>query len=359
MIINFQRKTCFTVLAAALLAISGCSKKKSATTTSAPNTNHAQHAAFASINGAHGAAPKKPQSAAAAKRARHLKLAFVSNNVAEYWNYAHAGIRKFEKKTGIQVAFKEPRTGAVAEQNSILEDLASAGYNGVAVSVIAPHDQVVELNRIAQHMKLICVDSDSPQSHRLMYIGTNNYNAGKLMGKQIDKLLPKGGQMAVFVGSFAADNARQRLKGILYEIKGKHIRIVAKKEDQTDAAKARSNVEDVLVAFPHVNLLCGLYSYNGPAIAGALKGAHKQGKIKAVVFDQDPQTLLGIKQGVINCTIVQNPVQEGYLSCVWLERLCMNRNVQLPKTKHVDTGVEVVDAKNVASYQKKLAKMTK
>ncbi len=339
MFYNFRRNATLTIIAAALLAISGCSKKSSSSATAAPGNSGAK--------------------TSTSKKARRLKLAFVSNNVAQYWNYAHAGIRKFEKKTGVQVSLKEPRTGTVAEQDSILEDLASAGYNGVAVSVISPHDQVAELNRIAQHMKLICVDSDSPQSHRIMYIGTNNYNAGKLMGKQIVKLLPHGGQMAVFVGTFAADNARQRLNGILHEIKGKHIRIVAKKEDQTDAGKAENNAEDVLVTFPHINLLCGLYSYNGPAIAMALKSAHDKGKVKAVVFDQEPQTLRAIQEGYINCTIVQNPVMEGYLSCVWLKRLCLNNHVALPKSKHVDTGVEAVDAKNLASYRKKLAKMLK
>ena len=51
--------------------------------------------------------------------------------------------------------------------------------------------------------------------------------------------------MAVFVGTFSADNAAQRLKGIEDAIAGHNIEIVAKKEDNKDRAKARSNVEDV------------------------------------------------------------------------------------------------------------------
>ena len=42
------------------------------------------------------------------------------------------------------------------------------------------------------------------RSNRLLYIGTNNYQAGKTLGKEMVKLLPHGGKIAVFVGTFSA-----------------------------------------------------------------------------------------------------------------------------------------------------------
>jgi hypothetical protein len=61
-----------------------------------------------------------------------------------------------------------------------------------------------------------------------LYIGTNNYEAGKALGKEIVEMLPDGGKMAVFVGTLSADNAAQRLKGIEDAIEGKNITIVDK-----------------------------------------------------------------------------------------------------------------------------------
>src|SRR6185437_7703496 len=101
--------------------------------------------------------------------------------------------------------------------------------------------------------------------------------AGKALGEQIIKLLPSGGKMAVFVGTLSADNAKQRLDGIKAVIAGHNIDIVAQKEDQTDRNKARTNVEDVINGYSDINLLCGLWSYNGPAIASAIDASGKKG----------------------------------------------------------------------------------
>ena len=45
--------------------------------------------------------------------------------------------------------------------------------------------------------------------------------------------------------------------------------------------------------------MVGLWSYNGPAIMSAVKDANKVGQIKIVCFDEDLETLGGIKDGSI------------------------------------------------------------
>jgi ribose transport system substrate-binding protein len=287
-----------------------------------------------------------------------LKLAFVTNNTSEFWKIAAAGVHKYEKEANIQVDIKMPPNGKTEEQNSTIENLVSQGYNGIAVSVIAPADQVQNINRAARKTNVITFDSDSPTSNRILYIGTNNFEAGRTLGKEIVKLLPSGGKMAVFVGTFAADNAAQRLRGIEEEIKGHNIEIVARKEDATDRAKARSNVEDVLNAYSDLNLVCGLWSYNGPAIAAALEASGKKGKVIAAVFDEEQGTLDGIKNGTIACTCVQKPFMFGYLSSKWLHDLAtQGEAVKVPDGRIIDTGVDIIDTKNVADFEKKLAEM--
>src|SRR6202022_3233952 len=97
-----------------------------------------------------------------------LKLAFVTNNASEIWKIAAAGVHKYEQEAKVQVDIKMPSTGTTEEQNQILENLASQGYDGVAVSVIAPNDQIPVLDKIAEKTKLITFDSDAPKSNRLL-----------------------------------------------------------------------------------------------------------------------------------------------------------------------------------------------
>jgi len=291
-----------------------------------------------------------------------VKLAFVTNNASEFWKIAAAGVKKYEQETKVQVDIKMPSNGTTEEQNQILENLSSQGYDAIAVSAIAPSDQVPVLNRVAQKSQLITFDSDAPRSNRLLYIGTNNYEAGKALGGQIVKLLPEGGKIAVFVGTLSADNAAQRLKGIEDAIAGKKIEIVDKREDNTDRAKARSNVEDIVNAHRDLSLVAGLWSYNGPAIAAALEALGKKGKVQAAVFDEEEGTLNAIANGTIAVTVVQKPFQFGYLSSKWAHELATKgeaAKAAIPADKVIDTGVEVIDKNNVADFKARLAELKK
>jgi ribose transport system substrate-binding protein len=294
--------------------------------------------------------------------AKSVKLAFVTNNASEFWKIAAAGIHKYEKESKVQVDLKMPPNGTTEEQNQLLENLSSQGYDAIAVSAIAPADQVPVLDRIAAKSHLITFDSDAPSSKRLLYIGTNNYEAGKALGAEIVKLLPKGGKMAVFVGTLSADNAAQRLKGIVDATAGKNIEIVDKREDNTDRAKARSNVEDIINAHSDLNLVAGLWSYNGPAIASAIEALGKKGKVLAAVFDEEEGTLNAIKSGVIAVTVVQKPFQFGYQSSKWMHELATQGDAAkkaIPPSHIIDTGVEVINQSNVDEFQKNLAEMKK
>jgi ribose transport system substrate-binding protein len=291
-----------------------------------------------------------------------VKLAFVSNTVSDLWKIAAAGIHKYEKEGHVQVDMKMPPNGRPEEQNQILENLVSQGYDAVTVSVDAPNDQVPVLNKVADKAKLITTDSDAPKSNRVLYIGTNNYVAGKVLGAEINKLLPNGGKMAVFVGTFSADNASQRLQGIVDTIAGHKIEIVDKREDNTDRAKARSNVEDIINAHPDLSLVVGLWSYNGSAIAAAIDALGKRGKVLAAVFDEEDGTLNGIANGTIQATVVQKPFEFGYLSSKWMHELVTQgeaARAKLPANKIIDTGVDVIDKANVAEFRAKLEAMKK
>jgi ribose transport system substrate-binding protein len=291
-----------------------------------------------------------------------VKLAFVTNNSSAFWTLASAGVHKYEQEGKVQVDIKLPPNGTLDEQNQILQNLTSQGYDAIAVSSVAPADQIALFNDVAAHTNLITFDSDAAKSKRLLYIGTNNYAAGKVLGGEIVKLLPSGGKIAVFVGTFSADNATQREKGIEDAIAGHNIEVVDKREDNTDRAKARSNVEDIVNARHDLNLVVGLWNYNGSAIAAALEGLGKKGKVLAAVFDEDDGTLDGIANGTIQVTVVQKPFQFGYLASKWMHDLATKGDAAkatLPPDGVIDTGVEVINKDNVQDFKARLAAMRK
>jgi len=291
-----------------------------------------------------------------------VKLAFVTNNTSSFWQLASAGVHKYEQEGKVQVDIKLPPNGTLDEQNQILQNLVSQGYDAIAVSAIAPKDQTAQLNDIAGRTNLLTFDSDAAKSNRLLYIGTNNYAAGTALGGEIVKLLPNGGKIAVFVGTFAADNAAQREKGIEDAIAGHSIVVVDKREDETDRARARSNVEDIVNARHDLSMVVGLWNYNGSAIAAALEGLGKKGSVLAAVFDEDEGTLDGIAHGTIQVTVVQKPFMFGYLASKWMHDLATKGDASkaaLPPGKIIDTGVEIINQGNLKEFRDRLAEMRK
>lgn len=340
------------VAVAMSLAMGGCKKESNTAGTTGGGGNGGGQPTASAKRQVH----KAPENAT-------IKLAFVTNNSSDFWNIAQKGLDKFTKEAkdnnwNVTVEMKRP-DGTTQDQNRILDDLVTNGYNGVAVSPISPKDQTRKLNDIAGATNLICSDSDAANSNRLAYIGTNNYEAGKALGARIVQLMPQGGKIGVFVGTFSADNAAQRFKGIEDAIAGHNITVAAKKEDNKQASQARANVDDVLNAQPDVALLVGLWSYNGPQIAKAIENANKKGKVLAAVFDEESGTLDGIESGTIACTVVQKPFEFGYQSSKMLYQIAKDGESALPKEPIVDTGVTVIDSANEKEFRAKLAELMK
>jgi ribose transport system substrate-binding protein len=243
---------------------------------------------------------------------KKLKLAFVTNNAANFWKIAEAGCHQAEKELGnVQVDVRFPSTGDTATQQQILNDLVAAGINGIAVSPIDPPNQTDFLNRIAGQTLLTCVDSDAPDSNRVCYIGTDNFAAGVEAGKLIKEVLPNGGKIVMFVGYLDAQNAKDRMGGIKKELEGSKVQILDVRTDDADHGRALKNAEDILVKNPDIDGLVGLYSYNGPAILSAVRESGKAGKVKIVCFDEDDATLEGVAKGDIYGTVVQQPFEFG------------------------------------------------
>ena len=68
---------------------------------------------------------------------------------------------------------------------------------------------------------LITQDNDAPRTRRKLYLGTDNYEAGKAVGKLVKEAMPEGGTIAIFVGQPDPINAKERRQGVLDELAGK------------------------------------------------------------------------------------------------------------------------------------------
>jgi ribose transport system substrate-binding protein len=302
--------------------------------------------------------PFTQTSAIAQGKDKHLKLAFLTNNASDFWTIARAGCEQAEKEVkDIKVEFRIPSDGTAAEQTRIFDDLLVKGTDGIALSPVDPANQTAMIDRGTEKALIVTQDSDAPKSKRAFYVGTDNVAAGRQAGELIKKAIPQGGKIMLFVGKRDAQNAKERIQGVEETLKGSNVSILDVRTDDTDRVRAKQNVADTLVKNPEVACLVGLWSYNGPAIVNAVKDAGKTGKVKIVTFDEENDTLQGIKDGAIEATVVQNPYEFGHQAVTLMAKKLRSDDIAIPENKAFIVPTRAIDKSNVDEFWANLKKL--
>ncbi|MEO6809851.1 MAG: substrate-binding domain-containing protein [Isosphaeraceae bacterium] len=282
------------------------------------------------------------------------KLLFITNSNADWWNAVEKGMDDGGKEFGCQVQLRRNNGDTQGQVDRLREALTLPGIQGVAVSVIeadAPGviDAMRELKKAGK--VVIAIDSDVAKDFhdaRQAYIGTNNVKAGEAAGKAAALLRPKGGKVAVFVGTAAAANARDRRDGFFLGAGDAFPQGQSQTwEDGGDHTKALTNVQTAVTRDPNLDTLLGLWSYNAPAIAEVVQGSPKLRKQTTVVtFDLDEATVGHIERGDIDVSVCQNPYEMGFQGVRLLKALIDKDDATvkevLPDGETRDTGVRVI-----------------
>lgn len=306
---------------------------------------------------------------------KRLKFAYVTNGVADFWNVAEAGARQAEKDLNaagknVKVEVRHPPDGVV-DQKRMVQELLTVGVDGISISPIDPENQTDLLGEVAKETIFITNDSDAPNSDRLVYIGLDNYLAGRQCGEMIKEALPDGGNIMIFVGRLGQLNAKQRRQGIIdellnrsvdstrYDEPGKEIvgdkyTILDTRTDDFDLVKAKSLAQDAITRHQNLNAMVGLFAYNPPKLIDAVKEANMVGKIQVLGFDEDDGTLQGIKDGVMYGSCVQNPYQYGYQSIMMLDKIKEGDKSAIPENKIIQIPARKITKSNLDEYWKEL-----
>ena len=103
--------------------------------------------------------------------------------------------------------------------------------------------------------------------------------------------------------------------------------------------------------------LVGLWSNNGPAIFNAVKEAVKGGQIKIVCFDEEDETLAGVKDGAIYATVVQQPYEFCYQSVHVMAKVLAGDRSAIPANKLLIIPTLVIKRDNVEEFTAKINRL--
>lgn len=260
---------------------------------------------------------------------------------------------ELSKKLGadVKVEWRTPVNEDAQQQAQYVEQLASQGFDGIAISASDANVLTAAVNSaIDRGVVVITFDSDIPASKRLAYYGINDEEAGRSVMRELSKAMGgKGGKIAILSGNQNATNLNARVKGVKDELatlkdKGFTLKdVYYTKETASDAAAL---VQQVQTANPDI---VGWAMVGGWPLftQNALDGVYEKAAIVSV--DHLPEQLNYVKNGQVAALIGQDCYGWGYQSVVMLvDKLHNNKS---PEKVINNFPLSVVTKANVGEYE--------
>ena len=233
----------------------------------------------------------------------------VANTRIEYWQEAAAGLSAAAREMGVRAEMLGPETyDPQAEKDTLMKAVRqNIPPTGILVSPADPELMREAIDSaVAAGIPVVTIDSDSPKSKRLLFVGTNNYDAGQMGGDILVKELNGKGTVVVY-SILGQENLNERLEGYKRAIaRQPGIKIVQVIDIRGETTKAFEATRGLLDKKTVPDALVCLEALACAEVADVLDRANIRGKT-IIAMDTNDTTLEWIRKGMIRTTIAQKP----------------------------------------------------
>ncbi|MEM7295203.1 MAG: sugar ABC transporter substrate-binding protein [Pseudomonadota bacterium] len=236
-----------------------------------------------------------------------------------WWNTIKNGIALAGEQMGVEVEYRNPPTGDLADMARIIEQAAASGPNGI-ITTLADYDVLSGpiTAAVDAGVDVIIMNSGTPDQARevgaLMYVGQPEYDAGFAAG-----LRAKGDGVGSFLcvnHYISSPSSTERCQGFA---DGMGVDLGNQMIDSgQDPAEIKNKVLAYLSANPETDAILTLGPTSADPTLLALEENGMAGDIYFGTFDLGENIVGGLKAGVINWGIDQQPFLQAYLPVVVL-----------------------------------------
>ena len=258
------------------------------------------------------------------------------------------------REIGVRFEWVAPYQADEKEQELIIESLIRRKVDGIAISCINPARirKVID-KAIEAGIKVCTFDSDSPDSKRLFYCGTNNYEVGAACAQALKNVLEQKNKsrdtLKTFVMTGNADsyNLRERLRGFEDVCKKEGLKL-----EYTDVLYCNDDISkagELLEKYIRQNYSTDVFFSVGgwPLIvpSDSLPDFNRwcNDKGTSIVVDTSYPILVSAKKGMADALVGQDFSKMGELSVEYLYRAIKGEKTDL---HFIDTGLELADKNN-------------
>ena len=265
------------------------------------------------------AAPLAMTSTSASAEGERYILVSHAPDSDSWWNTIKNGIALAGKQMGVTVEYRNPPTGDLADMARIIEQATASSPNGI-ITTLSDYDVLSGpiRNAVDQGINVIIMNSGTPEQTRevgaLMFVGQPEYDAGFAAG-----LRAKGDGIKSFLcvnhvisNAVVAERCRGFADGLGIELGNSML------DSGQDPSEIKNRVLAYLSANPTTEAILTLGPTSADPTMLALEENGMAGDIYFGTFDLGDNIVKGIKSGVIQWGIDQQPFLQAYLPVVIL-----------------------------------------
>ena len=263
--------------------------------------------------------------APAASGPKVLKVAMIpKGTVHEFWKSVEKGAKRADAELAdLEIVWKGPAgEGDAVAQIATLETFLAERYDGVLLSPLDAKALIKPVKAaVAGGTPVVLFDSglavDEPSV--TSFVATDNYQGGQLAAAEMVRRLQGKGKVAVVRYLVGSDSTEQREVAFLDEMKkqpGIQV-LVSDKYVGADESKAVEISESILATFGEQ--LDGVFCSAEPCTSGFLTALERDprklgDKLFVIGFDSGTKINKALESGLLDATVLQDPVGIGYES---------------------------------------------
>ena len=264
------------------------------------------------------AAPLMIAQSAAAEGETYVLVSHAPDSDS-WWNTVKNGVALAGEQMGVTVEYRNPPTGDLADMARIIEQATASAPNGI-ITTLADYDVLSGpiRNAVDSGINVIIMNSGTPEQARevgaLMYVGQPEYDAGFAAGQRA-----AGDGIASFLcvnhyisSPASAERCQGFADGLGVELGNQMI------DAGQDPAEIKNRVMAYLNSNPDTDAVLTLGPTSADPTLLALEENGMAGDIYFGTFDLGENIVQGIKDGVIQWGIDQQPFLQAYLPVVVL-----------------------------------------
>jgi ribose transport system substrate-binding protein len=281
------------------------------------------------------------------KQTSQRRIAVIPKGTTHiFWESVRRGAEKAGEETGVKILWNGPkRETDREEQIQIIEDFIVQKVSGI---VLAPLDSKALVPKVEElyekNMPCVIIDSGIDTDKYLCFAATDNYIGGLIAARRMGKILNGKGKIVVVKYVPGSGSTTNRENGFIDTIKKEfpEIEIVDAQYGKDTVETALQVTEDMLTKNADLD---GLFACNASTSVGALQGLRSQGRteIKMIGFDTETALINGLKEGIIDSLVAQNPYKMGYEGVKAVIAKLEGQEV----TRRINTGVHLVTQENL------------